>query len=83
LSIHFVFNPFTASWENAMSLTVPGSVRSSHTLVNWNVNNVWSTESIFNQFSVILRTVNALCVCLQYKHPRSIKELSGQTRQVA
>jgi hypothetical protein len=75
-------NPFTASCENAMSLSVPGIVRSSHTLVNWNLNNFWSTEPIFNQFFfVFLRTVNALCVCLQYKHPRSIKESSGQTSQ--
>jgi hypothetical protein len=47
-------------------------VRSSHTLVNWMLNNCWSTESIFNQFSVILKTLNALCACLQYKHTRSI-----------
>jgi hypothetical protein len=25
--------------------------------------------------------LNALCFCLQYKHPRSIKESSGQTSQ--
>jgi hypothetical protein len=37
--------------------------------------NSWSTESIFNQFSVFLKTLNALCVCLQYKHPRSIKRV--------
>jgi hypothetical protein len=30
---------------------------------------------------VFLRTVNALCVCLHNKHPRSIKESSGQTSQ--
>jgi hypothetical protein len=46
-------------------------VRSSHILVNWIVNNFWSTQSIFNQFSVFLKTLNVLCVCLQYKHPRS------------
>jgi hypothetical protein len=50
-------------------------VRSSHTLVNWILNTFWSTESIFNQFSVFLKTLNALCVCLQYKHPRSIKRV--------
>jgi hypothetical protein len=34
----------------------------------------WSTESIFNQFSVFSKTkFNALCVCLQYEQPRSIK----------
>jgi hypothetical protein len=50
-------------------------VRSSHTLVNWILNNFWSTESILNQFSVFLKTSNALCVCLQYKHPRSVKSV--------
>jgi hypothetical protein len=74
-------NPSTASCENTMSLSVPGIVRSSHTLVNWNLNNFWSTEPIFNQFFVFLRTMNALCVCVQYKYPRSIKESSGQTSQ--
>jgi hypothetical protein len=37
--------------------------------------NFWSTELIFNQFSVFLKTLNALYVCLQYKHPRSIKRV--------
>jgi hypothetical protein len=50
-------------------------VRSSHTLVNWILNNFWFTELIFNQFRVFLKTLNALCVCLQYKHPRSIKRV--------
>jgi hypothetical protein len=50
-------------------------VRSSHTVVNWILNNFWSTESIFNQFSEFLKTLNALCVCLQYKHPRSMKRI--------
>jgi hypothetical protein len=27
------------------------------------------------QFSVFLKTLNALCVCLQYKHPRSIERV--------
>jgi hypothetical protein len=50
-------------------------VRSSHTLVNWILNNFRSTESIFNHFSVFLKILNALCVCLQYKHPRSMKRV--------
>jgi hypothetical protein len=61
---HFIWrfvNPFTTSCQ------------SSHTLVNGMLNNFWSTESIFNQFRVFLKTLNALCVCLQCKHPRSIK----------
>jgi hypothetical protein len=37
--------------------------------------NFWSTESIFNQFSVFLKTLSALCICLQYKHPRSMKRV--------
>jgi hypothetical protein len=45
-------------------------VRSSHTLVNW-------TFDLLNRFSIslacFLKTLNALCVCLQYKHPRSMK----------
>jgi hypothetical protein len=35
----FLLNPFTTSCENAMSISVPGIVRSSHTLVNWTLNN--------------------------------------------
>jgi hypothetical protein len=50
-------------------------VRSSHSLVNWILKNFWSAESIFNQFSVFLKTLNAICVCLQYKHPRSMKRV--------
>jgi hypothetical protein len=49
-------------------------VRNSHTLVNWILNKFWSTESIFNQLGVFLKTLNALCVCLQNKYPRSIKK---------
>jgi hypothetical protein len=50
-------------------------VRSSHILVNWILNNFRSTELIFNQFSVFLKTLNALCVYLQYKHHRSMKRV--------
>jgi hypothetical protein len=43
------FNPFTASWDNAMSLSVPGVLapceKSPHT-----VDNFWPTELICNQF---------------------------------
>jgi hypothetical protein len=35
-------------------------VRSSHTLVKWILNNFWSTESIFNWFSVFLKTWNVI-----------------------
>jgi hypothetical protein len=51
-------------------------VRSSHTLVNW------TPESIFNQFSVYLKTLNALCVCLQYKHSRSTKRVIRSDKPV-
>jgi hypothetical protein len=44
--------------------------------------NFWSTESIFNQFSVFLKTLNVLCVCLQYKHPRSIKRVIRSDKPV-
>jgi hypothetical protein len=66
-------NPFTASCENAMTLSVPGVPASCEKFPHCSQLNFWSTESIFNQFSVFLKTLNALCVCLQYKHPRSIK----------
>jgi hypothetical protein len=56
-------------------------VRSSHTLVKYILNNFWSNKLIFNQFSVFLKTLTALCVFLQYKHPRSIKKSLGQTSQ--
>jgi hypothetical protein len=58
-------------------------VRSSHTLFNWILNNFWSTTSIFNQFSVFLKILNALCVCLQYKHPRSIKRVIRSDKPLA
>jgi hypothetical protein len=37
-------------------------------------NNFWPIELISNQFFVVLRALNALCVCLRYKHPRLIKQ---------
>jgi hypothetical protein len=57
-------------------------VRSSHTLANWILNNFWPTESIFNHFSVFLKTLNALCVCLHYKHPRSMKRVIRSDKQI-
>jgi hypothetical protein len=44
--------------------------------------NFWSTESIFNQFSVFLKTFNALCVCLQYNYPRSMKRVIRSDKPV-
>jgi hypothetical protein len=76
-----LFNPFTASCENAMTLSVPGVPASCEKFPLSSQLNFWTTESIFNQFSVFLKTLNALCVCLQYKHPRSMKESLGQTSQ--
>jgi hypothetical protein len=69
----FFLNPFTANCENSclsQCQAFQRLVRSSQTLVNF-----LSTESIFNQFSVFLKTLNALCVCSQYKHPRAIKRV--------
>jgi hypothetical protein len=57
-------------------------VKSSHTLADWILNNSLSTESIFNQFSVLLKTLNALCVCLKYKHPRSIKRVIRSDKSI-
>jgi hypothetical protein len=56
-----------------MNLSVPGVPASCEKFPHSSQLNFWSTESIFNQFSVLLKTLNALCVCLQYKHPRSMK----------
>jgi hypothetical protein len=75
-------NPFTASCENAMTLPVPGIPASCEKFPHSNQLNFWSTESIFNQFSVFLKTLNALCVCLQYKHPRSIKRVIRSDKPV-
>jgi hypothetical protein len=57
-------------------------VKSSHTLVNWHLNNFWSDEPIFNQCFVFLKTSNALCICLQYKHPRSLKRVISSDKPV-
>jgi hypothetical protein len=71
------FNPFTASCENAMTLSVPGVPASCEKFPHFSQLNFWSTESIFNQFSVFLKTLNALCVCLQYNTPGQWKESLG------
>jgi hypothetical protein len=70
-----IINPFTASCENAMTVSVPGVPASCEKFPHSSQLNFWSTESILNQFSVFLKTLNALCVCLQYKHPRSMKRV--------
>jgi hypothetical protein len=57
-------------------------VRSSHILIISILINVWSTESIFNQFSVFLKTWNALCVCLAYEHPRSIERVIRSAKSI-
>jgi hypothetical protein len=75
-----------ASCENAQCLSqcqaLHRLVRSSNTLVNWILNNFWSTESIFKHLCVLLKTLNALCVCLQYKHPISIKRVSRSGKPI-
>jgi hypothetical protein len=76
-------NPFTASCETAMTLSVPGVPASCEKFPHSSQLNFWSTESIFNQFSVFLKTLNALCVCLQYKHPRSMKRVIRSDNPVA
>jgi hypothetical protein len=80
-SLHPV-NPFTASCENAMTLSVPGIPASCEKFPHSSQLNFSSTESIFYQFSAFLKTWNALCVCLQYKHPRSIKKVIRSDKPV-
>jgi hypothetical protein len=80
--IHHYLNPFTANCENAMTLSVPGVPVSCEKFPHLSQLNFWSTESIFNQFSEFLKTLNALCVCLQYKHPRSIKRVIRSDKPV-
>jgi hypothetical protein len=75
-------NPFTASCENAITVSVPGVPASCEKFPHSGQFNFWSTESIFNQFSVFLKTLNALCVCLQYKHPRSMKRVIRSDKPV-
>jgi hypothetical protein len=81
-SLYIEINPFTASCENAMTLSVPGFPASCGKFPHSSQLNFWSTKSIFNQFSVFLRTLNAPCVCLQYKHPRSIKRVIRSDKPV-
>jgi hypothetical protein len=61
---------------------VPGVPASCEKFPHSRQLNFWSTESIFNQFSMFLKTLNALCVCLQYKHPRSIKRVIRSDKPV-
>jgi hypothetical protein len=75
-------NPFTASCENAMTPSVPGVPESCEKFPHSSPLNFWSTESIFNQFSVFLKTLNTLCVCLLYKHPRSMKRVIRSDKPV-
>jgi hypothetical protein len=65
-----------------MALSVPGVPASCEKFPHSSPLNFWSTESIFNQFSVLLKTLNALCVCLQYKHPGSIKRVIRSDKPV-
>jgi hypothetical protein len=58
-----------------MTLSVPDVPASCEKFSHSSQLNFWSTEPIFNQFSVFLKTLNALCVCLQSKHPRSMKRV--------
>jgi hypothetical protein len=81
LPCHNIINPFTASCENAMTLSARRPA-SCEKFPHSSRLNFWSTESIFNQFSVFLKTLNALCVCLQYKHPRSIKRVIRSDKPV-
>jgi hypothetical protein len=80
--IFYLFNPFTASCENTMTLSVPGVPASCKKFPHPSQLNFWSTESIFNQFSVFLKTLNALCICLQYKHPTSMKRVIKSDKPV-
>jgi hypothetical protein len=63
-------------------LSVPGVPASCEKFPHSSQLNFWSTESISNQFSVFLETLNAICVCLQYKHPRSIKRVIRSDKPV-
>jgi hypothetical protein len=82
LSTRYTLNPFTASCENVMTLSVPGIPAYCEKFPHYSQLNFWSTESIFNPFSVFLKTLNTLCVCLQYKHPRSIKRVIRSDKPV-
>jgi hypothetical protein len=52
-------------------------VRSSH---NLSIYEFWVTFDLLC-FSISFVFLNAHCICLQNKHPRSIKESSGRTSQ--
>jgi hypothetical protein len=65
-----------------MTLSVPGVPASCEKFPHSNQLNFWSTESIFNQLSVFVKTLNALCVCLQYKHPRLVKRVTRSIKPV-
>jgi hypothetical protein len=65
-----------------MTPSVPGVPESCEKFPHSSQLNFWSTESIFNQLSVLLKTLNALCVCLQYKHPRSMKRVIRSDKPV-
>jgi hypothetical protein len=80
--LNFQINSFTASCENAMTLSVPGVQASCEKFPHTSQLNFWSTESIFNQFSVFLKTLNALRVYLQYKHPTSTKRVIRSDKPV-
>jgi hypothetical protein len=75
-------NTYTASCENAMNLSMPGVLASCEKFPHSSQLNFWSTKSIFNQFSVFVKTLNALCVCLQYKHLRSMKKVIRSDKPV-
>jgi hypothetical protein len=80
--LSFYLNPFTASCENTMTLSVPSVPASCEKFPHSSQLNFWSIEWIFDQFSVFLKTLNALCVCLQYKHPRSMKRVIRSDKPV-
>jgi hypothetical protein len=63
-------------------LSVPGVPASCEKFPHSSQFNFWSTESIFNQFSLFLKTLNALCICPQYKHPRSMKRVIRSDKPV-
>jgi hypothetical protein len=65
-----------------MTLSVSGVPASCEKFPHSSQLNFWSTESIFNQFSVFLKTLNAPCVCLQYKHPMSMKRVIRSDKPV-
>jgi hypothetical protein len=65
-----------------MTLSVPGVTASCEKFPHSSQLNFWSTESILNQFRLFLKTLNALCVCLQYKHHRSMKRVIRSDKPV-